>query len=176
MVAHKEINASEVESACASIIQQLIEHHARTERLLIVGIVDGGTVLSQRIGLAMSKALGREIPIGQVNIDFYRDDIGQTPITAPKAITEIPIDVNDATVLLVDDVLHTGRSARAAINEIFDSGRPKRLELISLIDRGHRMLPIHPDYLGFRENIPAKQQVHVKLNLVDPKQDKVIIK
>lgn len=151
-------------SQLAKLIDQLVDavakRHAKTKGLALAGIANGGLVLGRIIARKLSQKLGRDIPCGTVNIAFQRDDIGQKPIPLDAENTEFPFDVNDATVVLVDDVFFSGRTARAAINEVFDQGRPAVLELAVLCDRGNRKLPIHPDYVGVTvETDPASKVV-----------------
>jgi pyrimidine operon attenuation protein / uracil phosphoribosyltransferase len=111
-----------------------------------VGIYSGGAWIAQRLG----KMIPGEHPVGYIDVSFYRDDYARTGLKAGAKRSELPFDVNGATIILVDDVLYTGRSVRAAINELFDYGRPARIELAVLVDRGGRELPMEATYCGVR--------------------------
>lgn len=138
---------------------------------MILGIANGGIPFARNLAACLSEALNREIPCGQLNIMFHRDDIGSRPIPAPKLSTEFPGEVDGAVVILADDVLFSGRTVRAALNELFDSGRPEKVELAVLFDRGHHKLPIAPDYTGFSQQTDLNHTVKVFLNPEQPQQD-----
>ncbi len=137
-----------IQEIIGRLVDKIADRHSHTQGLAVAGIANGGLVLGRRIAKALAERLGRDVPCGTVNIAFQRDDIGQKPIPLDAENTDFPFDVNEATVILVDDVYFSGRTARAAMNEVFDQGRPAALELAVLCDRGHRKLPIHPDYVG----------------------------
>jgi pyrimidine operon attenuation protein/uracil phosphoribosyltransferase len=133
----------------------------------LVGIHRRGAVLAQRLHVLTSELLDGEVPLGFVDISFYRDDLAirsSAPVVHATAL-EFPVD--GRTIVIVDDVLYTGRTVRAAIDEIFDYGRPARVQLAALVDRGHRELPIRPDYVG--KNIPTSQEerVNVRVEEID---------
>jgi len=135
----------------------------------LVGIHTRGAILARRLHPLVCELSGEEIPIGDVDISFYRDDaLGRTPADAPVVhATHLDFDVEGRTIVLVDDVLFTGRTVRAAIDALFDYGRPERVQLAVLADRGHRELPIRPDYAG--KNLPTarEERVYVRLEEVD---------
>src|ERR1051325_2421321 len=127
---------------------QISERNAGTSDLLLVGIRRRGVPLAERLADSIKQLEGQRPPTGQLDITLYRDDlstIGPRPVVNK---TDIPADITDSTIVLVDDVLYTGRTVRAALDELVDFGRPRRVELAVLIDRGHRELPIHADYVG----------------------------
>jgi pyrimidine operon attenuation protein/uracil phosphoribosyltransferase len=136
-------------------------------RVALVGIHRRGAVLAQRIHVLTSELLDTEVPLGFVDIAFYRDDFAIRPSAPIVHATQLEFPVDDRTIVIVDDVLYTGRTVRAAIDEIFDYGRPARVQLATLVDRGHRELPIRPDYVG--KNIPTSQdqRVNVRVEEVD---------
>ena len=159
----KTIGSSEINDAIEKMAGAIAEKHHTTEKLGILGLADGGIILSRRLAAAVSNTLGREIPCGVIDISFHRDDISTKPIPKASDPTTIPFDIEDATVILADDVLSTGRSLRAAINEIFDQGRPACLQAAALFDRGGRLLPLRADFAGFVEDVPESRKVYVRL-------------
>jgi pyrimidine operon attenuation protein/uracil phosphoribosyltransferase len=136
-------------------------------RVALVGIHRRGAVLAWRLHALTSELLESEVPLGSVDISFYRDDLAIRPSAPIVHATQLDFAVDGRTIVIVDDVLYTGRTVRAAIDEIFDYGRPARVQLAVLVDRGHRELPIRPDYIG--KNIPTShdQRVNVRVEEVD---------
>src|SRR5579862_8096224 len=135
--------------------------------IAIVGIHRRGAHLARRLQALTSELLEPPVPLGSVDISFYRDDLSLRPAAPVVHSTELDFPVDGRTIVIVDDVLYTGRTVRAAIEEIFDFGRPARVQLATLVDRGHRELPIRPDYVG--KNIPTSknQRVNVRVEEVD---------
>ena len=133
----------------------------------LVGIHRRGAVLAQRLHALTSELLDSEVPLGYVDISFYRDDLAIRQAAPVVHATQLEFPVDGRTIVIVDDVLYTGRTVRAAIDEIFDFGRPARVQLAVLVDRGHRELPIRPDYIG--KNLPTSQdqRVNVRVQEVD---------
>ncbi|MGB0095360.1 MAG: bifunctional pyr operon transcriptional regulator/uracil phosphoribosyltransferase PyrR [Solirubrobacteraceae bacterium] len=133
----------------------------------IVGIHRRGAVLAQRLHALTSELLAPAVPLGDVDISFYRDDLAIRPSAPIVHATHLEFSVEGRTIVIVDDVLYTGRTARSAIDAIFDYGRPARVQLAVLVDRGHRELPIRPDYVG--KNIPTSQdqRVNVRVEEID---------
>ena len=153
--------------AITRIAHEIIEKNHGIEHLVIVGIRNRGDSLAARIVERISKIEGAAVPMGVLDITLYRDDlqaIAQQPIVRT---TEIPVDITGKVIVLVDDVLFTGRTVRAALAELIDFGRPKAIQLAVLIDRGHRELPIRADYVG--KNVPTshRETVTVKVQEVD---------
>jgi pyrimidine operon attenuation protein/uracil phosphoribosyltransferase len=136
-------------------------------RVALVGIHRRGAVLARRLHALTSELLETEVPLGSVDISFYRDDLTIRPSAPIVHATQLDFQVQGRTIVIVDDVLYTGRTVRAAIDEIFDYGRPARVQLAVLVDRGHRELPIRPDYIG--KNIPTSQEerVNVRVQEID---------
>jgi pyrimidine operon attenuation protein/uracil phosphoribosyltransferase len=136
-------------------------------RVAIVGIHRRGAVLACRLHALTSELLESDVPLGSVDISFYRDDLAIRPSAPVVHATQLEFSVDGRTIVIVDDVLYTGRTVRAAIDEVFDYGRPARVQLAVLVDRGHRELPIRPDYIG--KNIPTSQEqrVNVRVEEVD---------
>jgi pyrimidine operon attenuation protein / uracil phosphoribosyltransferase len=148
------------------IAHEIIEKNPHGQ-IALVGIHRRGAILAQRLQTLTSELLEPAVPLGFVDIAFYRDDLAIRPSAPVVHATQLDFPVDARTIVIVDDVLYTGRTVRAAIDEVFDFGRPARVQLAVLIDRGHRELPIRPDYVG--KNIPTSQQerVNVRVEEVD---------
>src|SRR5438552_3096098 len=129
--------------------------------IAIIGIHRRGALLAQRLHALTSELLDTAVPLGFVDISFYRDDLAIRPSAPIVHATQLDFPIDGRTIVIVDDVLYTGRTVRAAIDVVFDYGRPARVQLAVLIDRGHRELPIRPDYVG--KNIPTSQEEHVNV-------------
>jgi pyrimidine operon attenuation protein / uracil phosphoribosyltransferase len=151
------------------IAHEIAEKNPESEGLAIVGIHTRGALLARRLHTLVGELTGTELPIGDIDISFYRDDVGaKSPAAQPVVhASHIDFDPAERTVVLVDDVLFTGRTVRAGIDALFDYGRPGRIQLAVLCDRGHRELPIRPDYVG--KNLPTsrEERVNVRLEEVD---------
>jgi pyrimidine operon attenuation protein / uracil phosphoribosyltransferase len=151
------------------IAHEIAEKNPAPEGMAIVGIHTRGALLCRRLHALLGELTGAETPIGEVDISFYRDDVGaKAPADQPVVhASQIDFDLAGRTVVLVDDVLFTGRTVRAAIEALFDYGRPQRVQLAVLCDRGHRELPIRPDYVG--KNLPTarEERVNVRLEEID---------
>jgi pyrimidine operon attenuation protein/uracil phosphoribosyltransferase len=147
------------------IAHEIAEKNPEPEGLAIVGIHTRGAVLARRLHALLVELTGAEVPIGDLDISFYRDDVGaKNPARQPVVhASHIDFDLAERTVVLVDDVLFTGRTVRAAIDALFDYGRPSRVQLAVLCDRGHRELPIRPDYVG--KNLPTSRSERVNVRL-----------
>ena len=160
------MDAEYVERAIRRIGHEIVERHSGAADVVLVGIHTRGVPLAHRIAEAVESIEDRSLPVGELDIGLYRDDLSTRPTTR-LARTHVPTDISDRTVILVDDVLFTGRTIRAALDAVSDLGRPARVELAVLIDRGHRQLPIRPDYVG--KNLPTSgsQRVSVRLEGVD---------
>ena len=159
------MDAKQVERAMIRIAHEIVEQNMGTKDLLIIGIKRRGDTLGKRIARIISGIEKTDIPYGAIDITFYRDDL-QTIAHQPVVNqTDLNLDVTGKTVILVDDVLYTGRTVRAAIDEILDFGRPKSIELAVLIDRGHRELPIKANYVG--KNVPTSHKERVKVLLTE---------
>jgi len=163
MSARRIMTADEVRRAVVRISHEVVEKHAGTEGLVLIGIQRRGVPLARRLAAAISEHEDVELPVGALDITFYRDDlsmIAQQPLVKG---TDIPFDLNDRTVVLVDDVLYTGRTIRAAMDALVDFGRPRAIRLAVLVDRGHRELPIRADHVG--KNVPTSREEVVKVAL-----------
>jgi pyrimidine operon attenuation protein/uracil phosphoribosyltransferase len=145
------LGADDVRRAITRIAHEIAERNHGLDGVVLVGLQRGGTWLAE----ALADELGRferPVPVGAIDVTFYRDDIGMRPV-APARRNELPVPIDAATVVLVDDVLFTGRTVRAALDALGDYGRPRAVQLAVLVDRGHRELPIRPDYVG--KNLPT---------------------
>jgi pyrimidine operon attenuation protein/uracil phosphoribosyltransferase len=147
------------------------ERHRSTKRLFLLGVANGGVVLARKIGAKIPQA-----KVGVIDISFHRDDIYHHPIPKEFAPTSIPGDVQGATIILVDDVLFSGRTIKAALDELFDHGRPEKVELAILVDRGGRRMPFAPDFLGLTVEAAPNEKVVVTLNATDPSRDEILIR
>ncbi|MGH7995894.1 MAG: bifunctional pyr operon transcriptional regulator/uracil phosphoribosyltransferase PyrR [Opitutaceae bacterium] len=170
----RSIGSKEVQAGVARLAHAIRDVHGADSDLWIVGIANGGIALAQRISAALRGA-GRHVRTGTVDVSFHRDDIGRHPIPKEFAPTILPGDVTGSTVVLVDDVLFTGRTAKAALDELFDHGRPARVALAVLVDRGGRRLPISADYVGLAVAADAEERVSVRLDLEQPERDAIRI-
>jgi pyrimidine operon attenuation protein/uracil phosphoribosyltransferase len=160
------LEAADISRVLKRIAHEILERNKGAGGLVLVGIHKRGVPLAERLGREIEAIEGSKPPIGALDISFYRDDIG---MRQPKEIvpTEFPFDVEGKAVVLVDDVLYTGRSVRAAIDALVDFGRPRAVQLAVLVDRGHRELPVRADFVG--KNLPTseREEVRVLLNETD---------
>ena len=156
-------DAQAINQAIERVASAIARRHAQTDRLLLLGIANGGIALTARLADRL-KQVGLKPGTGTIDISFHRDDIGRNPIPKEFSPTIIPHDVNGATVILVDDVLYSGRTVKAALDELFDHGRPTRVELAVLVDRGGRRLPVAAEYIGLTVAATEGQKVVVTLD------------
>jgi pyrimidine operon attenuation protein / uracil phosphoribosyltransferase len=155
-VAHSQVlTAADVQRALTRMAHEIVERNGGIEDVVLVGLQTGGIPLAERMAEALGKIENAEVVLGCLDVAFYRDDIGLRPVL-PEAVTNIPGDVAGKVVVLVDDVLFTGRTIRAALNALNDFGRARAVQLAVMIDRGHRELPIRPDYVG--KNLPTNRE------------------
>jgi pyrimidine operon attenuation protein/uracil phosphoribosyltransferase len=142
---------------------EIIERNHGVDGVMLVGLQTGGVPIAQQLADALDKIEAPEtpIPVGSLDVAFYRDDIGLRPVL-PEAVTDIPSEIDSLIVVLVDDVLFTGRTIRAALNALSDYGRPKAVQLAVMIDRGHREVPIRPDFVG--KNLPTRRDEVVNVS------------
>jgi len=169
------LTSDEVRRAIARIGHEIGERNNGVHNVVLVGIYRRGIPLAKRIAAAVKQIEGRDLPIGALDITLYRDDLELRGPASKIQHTSIPVDITGKTVVLVDDVLFTGRTIRAALDALTDLGRPERIQLAVLVDRGHRELPIRADFVG--KNVPtaASEDVAVRLNEVDGGDDAVMI-
>lgn len=157
------LERAEISRALTRISHEIIEANKGVDGLVLVGIPTRGRLLARRIGDIISRIEGRDVPVGSLDVTMYRDDLAQQPTRAPRP-TEMPASgVDGATVVLVDDVLYSGRTVRAALDALNDHGRPQIVRLAALIDRGHRELPIRADYIG--KNLPSAKHERIAVRL-----------
>jgi pyrimidine operon attenuation protein/uracil phosphoribosyltransferase len=171
---HIVLSASEVGQTLDRLAEEVLAGHQNLDKLVVVGIRTGGAFLAQRLADRMSRRAGKSFPVGVLDITLYRDDwtrINHKPLVGK---TELPGSIDEQEVLLVDDVLFTGRTIRAALDALIDYGRPSRIELAVLVDRGGRELPIRPDFVGLILNLPAAQRVNVYLTEMGQKDEVAI--
>jgi len=157
----------DVRRALTRIAHEVIEHNKGVRQLVLVGMRTRGVPLAKRLAAKLDEFEGVQVPVGELDITLYRDDIGMRTVQPLVGSTAIPTDISNKTIVLVDDVLFTGRSVRAALDALIDYGRPKAIQLAVLVDRGHRELPIRPDYVG--KNVPTSldEDIAVRLREVD---------
>jgi pyrimidine operon attenuation protein/uracil phosphoribosyltransferase len=167
--------ADEIRRALSRMAHEIVERNGGVERVVLVGIWTRGVPLARRMARLISEFEERTIAIGQLDVTLYRDDHSRR-VKLPAGPTDLPFDVEGSTVVLVDDVLYTGRSVRAAMDALRDFGRPRAIQLAVLVDRGHRELPIRADFVG--KNIPTARTevVEVKLREVDGRDEVVLDK
>src|ERR1700687_5666497 len=160
----KLLGADDIRRAAARLAHEVVERNEGVESLVLVGLRTRGIPLARRLQQRIIEFEGAEVRLGDRDITLYRDDVHQR---APRSLspTSIPVDISDKTVVLVDDVLYTGRTIRAALDALIDLGRPKSIQRLCLVDRGHRELPIRPDYVG--KNVPTSRHEKVAVRLVE---------
>lgn len=153
----------DVHRALVRIAHEIVERNKGVDDLVLVGLQTGGVPISAKLGAIIEEVEGTHVPVGTLDVAFYRDDIQLRPVL-PEAITSIPVNLTGMAVVLVDDVLFTGRTVRAALQALSDFGRARSIQLAVMVDRGHRELPIRPDYVG--KNLPTRltEQVDVSLD------------
>jgi pyrimidine operon attenuation protein/uracil phosphoribosyltransferase len=159
------MTADEIRRAIVRLSHELIEKQAGTAGLALVGIQRRGVPLARRLADAVDEHEGVRLPVGALDITFYRDDLSLVAAQPVVKGTELPFDLNGTTVVLVDDVLYTGRTIRAAMDALVDFGRPQAIRLAVLVDRGHRELPIRADHVG--KNVPTSREEVVRVHLTE---------
>ena len=165
MAARSTMDADQIRRAITRLGHEIVERQGGTDGLVLIGIQRRGVVLAHRLADAVAAAEQVRLPIGALDISLYRDDFSELanyPIVRP---TELPFDITDRTVVLVDDVLFTGRTVRAAMDALVDFGRPRAVRLVVLVDRGHRELPIRADHVG--RNIPTARAERVNVHVLE---------
>ncbi len=156
------MSADDLRRVIRRIAHEILERHHGADRLILVGIHSRGVPLAEELADAIDDMEGVKVPVGELDVGMYRDDLGIRPTTRLSR-TLIPVDLTGENVVLVDDVLYTGRTIRAALDALLALGRPARVELAVVVDRGHRQLPIRPDYIG--KNFPTSESDTVKVRL-----------
>jgi len=148
------MTGDDIRRALTRIAHEVVERNQGLADVVVVGLQTGGVSLATRLADALRRVEDIEVPVGTLDVAFYRDDIGLRPVM-PEAVTDISFDLTGKVVVLVDDVLFTGRTVRAALDALNDYGRPRAVQLAVMVDRGHRELPIRPDYVG--KNLPTRR-------------------
>ena len=147
------------------IAEAFINSLSQGENFSLVGLANGGVSLAEILKRVFAERFALDVPVGTIDISFYRDDFSTRPVGKIKHPTDLPFNIDGNRLLLVDDVVESGRTVRAALTEIFDQGRPEWVRFATLIDRGNRILPIQPDFVGKTIDIPKTKQVRVSLDL-----------
>jgi pyrimidine operon attenuation protein/uracil phosphoribosyltransferase len=158
-------NTDEINRAVARIAQDMLERNVGLDDIVLVGIHRQGVPLARRIAAELVDTEGQQVPVGQIDVTLYRDDVRIRRSIAPMHRTIIPVDISGRVVILVDDVLYTGRTVRAALNALTAFGRPARIQLAVLVDRGHRELPLRADFVG--KHVPTSREESVQTYLSD---------
>jgi len=175
MAEHVILTAEEIRRALSRIAHEIAEHNPILPDVVLVGMRTRGVPLAVRLAQRIAEFEGQAVPVGALDIGLYRDDISYLDLKPQLKPTEIPTDIAGKVVVLVDDVLFTGRSIRAALDALIDFGRPRHIQLAVLVDRGHRELPIRADYVG--KNIPTArhEEIQVRLDETDGRDEVVVI-
>jgi pyrimidine operon attenuation protein/uracil phosphoribosyltransferase len=158
------LSAEEIRRTITRLASQLIEKSGDLSQLVLLGIYTRGVPLAYLIAQQIELLEHIKVPVGAIDVTFYRDDLDRIKTRTP-AKSKIPVDLTGKTVVLVDDVIYKGRTIRAALNAVTEYGRPQMIRLLSLVDRGHRELPIHPDFIG--KKLPTASEEQVKVYLQD---------
>jgi pyrimidine operon attenuation protein / uracil phosphoribosyltransferase len=161
-VPHAQVmTAADVQRALTRMAHEVAERNAGLDDVVLVGLQTGGVPLAIRMADILLEIEQVEVPVGTLDVAFYRDDLGLRPVL-PEATTYVPVDLSGRVVVMVDDVLFTGRTVRAALNALSDYGRARSIQLSVMVDRGHRELPIRPDYVG--KNLPTRREEMVDVS------------
>lgn len=161
------MDAEKIRRTLARMAHEVVEFNRGVNNLALIGIRRRGVPLAERLAKLMEEIEGQKVPMGVLDITLYRDDL---TLLAPKPVlhrTEVPFSIDNKKLVLVDDVLYTGRTVRAALDALIDLGRPEQIQLAVLVDRGHRELPIHADFIGKKVPTSKKENINVKLVEVD---------
>ena len=174
MTERRILDADGLRRALTRIAHEIVERNAGVERLVLIGIRSRGVPLARRLADLVEDHEGASVPVGSLDITYYRDDLTRLAHAPIVKRSDLGLEIDGATVVLVDDVLYTGRTVRAALDALTDHGRPRAVRLAALVDRGHRELPIRPDFIG--KNLPtsAEEIVHVRLLETDGVDEVVI--
>jgi pyrimidine operon attenuation protein/uracil phosphoribosyltransferase len=168
------LSAEDMQRALIRVAHEIVERNKGAKDLVLVGMQTRGVPLARRLATTIKDLEGINVPVGSLDISLYRDDLSSLSLKPTVHRTDIPVDVTDKQIILVDDVFYTGRSIRAAMDALIDLGRPQSIQLAVLVDRGHRELPIRADYVG--KNIPTSKNEEIKVDIKEVDgEDKVII-
>jgi pyrimidine operon attenuation protein / uracil phosphoribosyltransferase len=168
------MTATEIDRTLRRLAHEIVEKSGGTSNLALIGVRRRGVPLANRIALAMRGIDGVEVPVGTLDITLYRDDLSKVAAQPILQSSDIPFPVDDKDLVLIDDVLYTGRTARAAMNGLFDLGRPQRVRLCVLVDRGHRELPIEASFVGRAVQTSDMEVIEVRLSEID-KEERVML-
>lgn len=168
------LDSAQITRILQRFCREFLQEHKSLDHLALIGIRTRGVYLARRLREMLKKRQGKEVPLGEMDIALYRDDLNTLLPAGRVDHTNIPFDITDKTIILVDDVLHTGRTVRAAVDHLIDLGRPKIIHLAVLIDRGGREFPIAANFVGKKVRVPAGGEVRVRLKEVDKTDDVVI--
>ncbi len=158
------LSAEEIRRTLTRLASQIVEQSGDLSRVVLIGIYTRGVPLARLLAQQIEMLENTKVPVGAIDITFYRDDLDKIRVRTPEK-TKIPVDLTGKTVVLVDDVIYKGRTIRAALNAAIEYGRPEAIRLVVLVDRGHRELPIHPDFVG--KQLPTAREEQVKVYLQD---------
>jgi pyrimidine operon attenuation protein/uracil phosphoribosyltransferase len=168
------LSAEDMQRALVRVAHEIVERNKGAKDLVLVGMQTRGVPLARRLATTIQGLEGINVPVGSLDISLYRDDLSSLSLKPTVHRTDIPVDITDKQIILVDDVFYTGRSIRAAMDALIDLGRPQSIQLAVLVDRGHRELPIRADYVG--KNIPTSKNEEIKVDIKEVDgEDKVII-
>ena len=168
------MSASEIDRTLVRLAHEVLERSRDLDALAFIGIRRRGVPLAQRLAKKIESLENRQIPVGILDINLYRDDLTTVGVKPVVGATEIPFSVQGKDIILMDDVLYTGRTIRGALDALFDHGRPSRVQLLALIDRGHRELPIEAQYIGRTVQTSANEIIEVKFQEID-EMEKVLL-
>ncbi len=168
------LDGEAIARACARMAHQILEANRGARDLVLLGIPTRGVLLARRLAAVMAEVEQVTVPVGALDVTMYRDDLRRQP-TRAVGHTDVPVDIDDAVVVLVDDVLYSGRTVRAALDALGDLGRPRVVRLAVLIDRGHRELPIQPDHIGVTIPTRTGERVELRLTEIDGITDVTIV-
>jgi pyrimidine operon attenuation protein/uracil phosphoribosyltransferase len=168
------MSAEDMQRALLRVAHEIVERNKGAEALVLVGMQTRGVPIAKRLATTIQGLEGITVPVGSLDISLYRDDLSSLSLKPTVHRTDVPVDITDKQVILVDDVFYTGRSIRAAMDALMDLGRPQSIQLAVLVDRGHRELPIRADYVG--KNIPTSKNEEIKVDIKEVDgEDRVII-
>jgi pyrimidine operon attenuation protein/uracil phosphoribosyltransferase len=168
------MSAEDMQRALSRVAHEIVERNKGARDLILVGMQTRGVPLAKRLADTIHSLEGINVPVGSLDISLYRDDLSSLSLKPTVHRTDVPVDVTDKQIVLVDDVFYTGRSIRAAMDALMDLGRPQSIQLAVLVDRGHRELPIRADYVG--KNIPTSKNEEIKVDIKEVDgEDRVII-
>jgi pyrimidine operon attenuation protein/uracil phosphoribosyltransferase len=170
------LTAQDIKKTLGRMAREIVRQSKTSDSLAFIGIRTRGLFLAKRLCEIIKRSDGKEVPLGEMDITLYRDDLNALLPQGKVDHTRIPFDINNRTIILFDDVLHTGRTVRAAVDHLIDLGRPKAIHLAVLIDRGGREFPIAANFVAKKINLPKDGEVRLKLKEVDGKDEVVVIK